>query len=102
MSRIRHDNRLAFLGRIVMYDEELATGIPATTIVEYAFASHVIAKSDCVMVGFECDQVCAVNAPIFNPPCAKEDTVRRTTVVSLVDVDECPQTRRESRRLPRL
>jgi len=80
-----------------MYDEELATGIPATTIVEYALPSHVIAKSDRTMIAFECDQVCAVDAAVFNLPCSKEDIVCRASVVSLVAVNQHPECGEQNR-----
>jgi hypothetical protein len=48
-----------------MDDEKLAASVPATAIVEFALPSHVVTESDRIVVRFECDEVCAVNAAVF-------------------------------------
>ena len=80
-----------------MYDEKLAAGIPATAIVEFALTSHVVAESDRIVARFEGDEVCAVDAAVFNLPRAKEDTVCSASVVSLVAVNQHPECGEQNR-----
>jgi hypothetical protein len=82
-----HDNRPSLLRGVVVDDQDLATGVPATTRADLVLARDTVTETHYVMVGLECYEARAVDAAIFNLPRADKHGVARTAIVALINAN---------------